>query len=153
MDFVLCGGLAAFLQGSSILTRDVDIACSMSKENLVRLFNAVQALNPHHRMAAGRIPFTRDQLDGSPFQNVHLSTDWGQLDCLGTVKGIGSYEDCLKWSEPIRIAGLAMKTLTLEGIIVAKRAMGRPRDLQAVLELEALREKKTPPPERQSLEN
>jgi hypothetical protein len=83
VEFVLCGGLAAFLQGSSILTTDVDVVCDMSSENISRLFGAVKDLHPYHRM-----------------------------------------------------------TLTLEGILIAKRAMGRPRDLQAVFELEAARERK-----------
>jgi hypothetical protein len=40
------------------------------------------------------------------------------------------------------MAGFTTMTLTLEGILIAKRAMGRPRDLQAVFELEAARERK-----------
>ena len=38
VDFVLCGGLAAFLQGSSILTRDVDVVCDMGSDNIGCLF-------------------------------------------------------------------------------------------------------------------
>lgn len=144
-DFVLCGGLAAFLQGSSILTRDVDIVCEMGRENVGRLFEAVRDLHPYHRMTPGRIPFVLEQATGQPLQNIYLSTDWGQLDCLGHVKGIGGYSECLKLSEPIEMAGFTIMTLTLEGILIAKRAMGRPRDLQAVFELEAIRERKTNP--------
>lgn len=145
VDFVLCGGLAAFLQGSSILTRDVDIVCEMGRENVGRLFEAVRDLHPYHRMTPGRIPFVLEQAAGQPLQNIYLSTDWGQLDCLGHVKGIGGYSECLKLSEPIEMAGFTIMTLTLEGILIAKRAMGRPRDLQAVFELEAIRERKTNP--------
>ena len=142
MEFVLCGGLAAFLQGSSILTTDVDVVCDMSSENIRRLFGAVKDLHPYHRMTPGRIPVTLEQLTIQPFQNIYLTTDWGQLDCLGNVKGIGGYGECLKLSEPIEMAGFTTMTLTLEGILIAKRAMGRPRDLQAVFELEAARERK-----------
>ena len=106
VEFVLCGGLAAFLQGSSILTRDVDVVCDFGHENIRRLFEAVKDLHPYHRMKHG---------------------------------------ECLKWSEPIEMAGFTMLTLTLEGILLAKRAMGRPRDLQAVFELEAVRERKNNP--------
>jgi hypothetical protein len=142
VEFVLCGGLAAFLQGSSILTRDVDVVCEMSNENISRIYDAVRDLNPFHRMTPGRIPFTLEQITAQPFQNIYLATDWGQLDCLGNVKGIGGYQECLKCSEPIELAGFTMMTLSLEGILIAKRAMGRPRDLQAVFELEAARERK-----------
>lgn len=142
MEFVLCGGLAAFLQGSSILTTDVDVVCDMSSENISRLFGAVKDLHPYHRMTPGRILFSLEQLTAQPFQNIYLATDWGQLDCLGNVKGIGGYGECLKLSEPIEMSGFTTMTLTLEGILIAKRAMGRPRDLQAVFELEAARERK-----------
>jgi hypothetical protein len=145
VEFVLCGGLAAFLQGSSILTRDVDVVCDFGHENIRRLFEAVKDLHPYHRMMPGRIPFALGQATSQPFQNIYLATDWGQLDCLGYVKGIGGYGECLKWSEPIEMAGFTMLTLTLEGILLAKRAMGRPRDLQAVFELEAVRERKNNP--------
>lgn len=143
MEFVLCGGLAAFLQGSSILTTDVDVVCDMGSENIRRLFDAVKDLHTYHRMTPGRIPFTLEQLTTQPFQDIYLATDWGQLDCFGNVKGIGGYSECLKLSEPIEMAGFTMMTLSLEGILIAKRAMGRPRDLQAVFELEAARERKT----------
>jgi hypothetical protein len=46
VEFVLCGGLAAFLQGSSILTTDVDVVCDMGSENIRRLFDAVKDLHP-----------------------------------------------------------------------------------------------------------
>lgn len=140
-EFVLCGGLAALLHGSSILTRDVDVVCNMENENLKRLFVALQDLHPVHRMTPQRLPFTSEQAASQTFHNLYLSTDWGQLDCLGTVKGVGGYTDCLQMSEPIAMAGVVLKTLTLDGILQAKRAMGRPRDLQTVFELEAVREK------------
>jgi len=35
--FVVVGGLASTLHGSSLLTRDVDVACEMSPENLLRV--------------------------------------------------------------------------------------------------------------------
>jgi predicted nucleotidyltransferase len=62
------------------------------------------------------------------------------LDCLGEIKGIGGYAECLRRSEPIEIDGQEVRVLTLDALIEAKRAMGRPRDLHAVLELEAIRE-------------
>jgi hypothetical protein len=142
VEFVLCGGLAATLQGSSIFTRVVDVVCVMDPDNIARLYEAVRDLHPYHRMTPGRIPFALEQTTVQPLQNIYLSTDWGQLDCLGHVKGIGGYGECLKFSEPIEMAGFTMMTLTLEGILIAKRAMGRPRDLQTVFELEAVREKK-----------
>jgi hypothetical protein len=47
-----------------------------------------------------------------------------------------------KNSEPIRIGGTEIRVLTLEALILAKRAMGRPKDLHAVLELAVIRERR-----------
>ena len=61
---------------------------------------------------------------------------------LGEVKGIGDFDACLERSEPIPIGPAEIRALTLDALITAKRAMGRPRDLHAVLELEVIREQK-----------
>ena len=141
MDFVIAGGLGTLLHGSALLTRDVDVACRMEPDNLLRLFEAFAELHPVHRMTPQRLPFTREQAEKGDLKNLYLSTDWGQLDCLGEIKGVGDYSACLARSEPIDLDGMVIRVLTLDALIAAKRAMGRPRDLHAVLELEAIRER------------
>jgi len=59
------------------------------------------------------------------------------------VKGLGDYHACLAVSEPIALENATLRVLTLDALITAKRAMGRPRDLHAVLELEAIRERQS----------
>jgi len=142
VSFVVAGGLATILQGSALMTRDVDVACDLSPANLLRVWQALEELHPVHRMTPGRLPFTRQQAEQGGWKNLYLSTDLGQLDLLGEVKGIGGFEECLQDSEPILIGGAEIRVLTLDALIVAKRAMGRPRDLHAVLELEVIRERR-----------
>jgi hypothetical protein len=141
LEFVICGGLAALLHGASMFTRDIDIACRMDRGNVRKIFNAVADLKPVHRMTPARIPFTEEQAAQSDFENIHLSTDLGQLDCLGEVKGIGGYDECLTDSQPVDIGGTAVRILSLGATIAAKRAVGRPRDLQTAAELETIRTK------------
>jgi hypothetical protein len=76
VDFILCGGLAALLHGSALLTRDVDIVCPMDSENLGRIFEALAELNPCHRMTPQRLPFTLDQARAGALKNLYLATDW-----------------------------------------------------------------------------
>jgi hypothetical protein len=140
VDFVVAGGLGTLIHGSALMTRDVDVACRMDPDNLLRLFAALVDLRPVHRMTPQRLAFTREQAQSGGLKNLYLSTDWGQLDCLGDIKGIGGYVECLRRSEPILIDGQEVRVLSLDALIEAKRAMGRPRDLHAVLELEAIRE-------------
>ncbi len=145
VDFVLAGGFGAVSLGSSMVTRDVDVVCRMEPDNLLRIFEAFEELNPVHRMTPKRLPFSREQAVREGLKNLYLSTDWGQLDCLGQIKGIGDFEACLAQSEPLDIGRATVRVLTLDAMIQAKRAMGRPRDLHTVLELEAIREKRYGP--------
>lgn len=142
VGFVVAGGLAAILHGAAIMTRDVDVACDMSPENLLRVWRALADLHPVHRLTPDRLPFTLRQAERGELNNLYLATDLGQLDLLGEVKGIGGFAECLGNSEPILIGGSEIRVLTLDALILAKRAMGRPRDLHAVLELEVIRDRR-----------
>jgi hypothetical protein len=61
------------------------------------------------------------------------------LTC-GEVAGVGDYQDVLKNSEYKELFGLQVRVLTIDGLIKAKRAAGRTKDLLVLPELEALRE-------------
>ncbi|MFQ5856748.1 MAG: nucleotidyltransferase [Anaerolineae bacterium] len=76
-----------------------------------------------------------------------MQTDAGAVDLLGEVTGLGSYEQVLAASEEMELYGMSVHVLTLEGLIAAKQAAGRPRDLEHLLELEALLELRRRPPE------
>ena len=140
--FVIVGGFGALSWGSSLVTRDVDVACDLNPTNLLKVWEALDGLHPIHRMTPDRRPFTCEQAERTDWKNLYLTTDLGQLDLLGEVKGIGGFEECLANSEPISISGAEIRVLTLDAMIVSKRAMGRPRDLHAALELEAIREQR-----------
>ncbi|MFZ4775974.1 MAG: hypothetical protein ACOYM3_11450 [Terrimicrobiaceae bacterium] len=138
--FVVVGGFGVASWGISLLTRNLEVACDMAPENLAKAWLALAELHPVHRMTPERLPFTREQAESGSLKNLYLSTDIGQLDLLGEVKGIGPFEECWKNSEPISIGDAEIRVLTLDALILAKLAMGRPKDLHAVLELEVIRE-------------
>jgi len=142
--FVLVDGFGAVSLGSSLVTRNVDVACDMSVASLVRLHAALAAFHPVHRMTPQRLPFTREEAERGGLKNLYLSTDLGQIDILGEIKGIGNFSTCFEQSEPLNLSGVEIRVLTLDALIAAKRAMGRPRDLHAVLELETIRDRLPP---------
>jgi len=74
--------------------------------------------------------------------NFILATDLGAIDLLGDITGGGTYEDLLPHSITISLYGLSCRCLGLEHLIHVKRAAGRPRDLDAVAELEILLEER-----------
>ncbi len=58
----------------------------------------------------------------------------------GELTGGGSFDDLVGDSDRIEIFGMECLCLGLERLIVVKRAAGRPKDLDAIAELEAIRE-------------
>ena len=139
VEFVVVGGYAAAAQGCTLVTMDVDICCRMTGGNLLRLQDAVADSHPVHRMTPQRLPLELTGKSVSGLKNLYLDTDLGQLDCLGEIAGIGDYERVLALSEEVELPFGICRILTVEGLIKAKKALDRPRDREAVLQLEALR--------------
>jgi hypothetical protein len=141
VEFVVVGGFAAVAHGVSLPTQDIDVCCRFTAENLLRLQEAIADLHPVHRMVPTRpvLSLTKETCAG--LRNLYLDTDWGQLDCLGEVLGVGSYEDVAAQSIPLELAGGLCRVLSIDALIRAKEAMGRQRDREAVLQLRAIRER------------
>lgn len=140
VKYVVVGGLAASAQGSSYLTEDIDICYARDKENLLRLAEALQLLHPALRGAPAGLPFRLDFSTLRAGLNFTLTTDYGDIDLLGEVAGLGMYDEVVKFSEELEVFGVTCRVLTLEGLIVAKRVAGRAKDLRVLPELEALLE-------------
>lgn len=52
-------------------------------------------LHPVHRMPAERPLLRLTSETAAEFGNLNLETDWGQLDCLGEILGVGGYDEVL----------------------------------------------------------
>ena len=73
-----------------------------------------------------------------------LTTDHGDLDCLGTIDDGKSYEDLLPSARTIALAeGRTVSVLQLSTLIEIKRRAGRPKDLAALPVLEATLDERT----------
>lgn len=140
VEFVIIGGLAAVLQGSAYVTADLDLCYSRKRENLEKLARALAPFHPSLRAIPDQVPFQLDLSALRSGMNFTLTTEVGDVDILGEVTGMGSYEQMVAVSEDIEIFGISCKVLTLEGLIKAKRAVARVKDLKLLPELEALLE-------------
>lgn len=138
--FVIVGGLAVTIHGSSYVTFDLDFCYERDPENLLRLAQALQPYNPRLRGAPAGLPFRFDEQTLRSGLNFTLTTDLGDIDLLGEVAGIGDYAATLAASERVELFGATFDVLTLDALIASKRAAGRPKDLLVLPELEALRE-------------
>ena len=140
VKFVLVGGFAGVVHGCTYVTQDIDICCDFSAANLLTLQKALKGLHPVHRMTPRRLKLKLTADSCARFKNLHLDTDIGQVDCLGSIQGLGNYEDVERRSEIRDLGGsLRIRVLTIDSLIKARRAMNRPRDREAVLQLEAIK--------------
>jgi hypothetical protein len=139
VDFVVIGGLAATLHGSAQVTYDLDICYSRTSANLRWL---IEALAPFHPRPRGfPVAFRSFGMKGLCATAVFtLQTDIGEIDLLAEVTGLGAFDDVKQHSITVEAFERQIATLDLPGLIRAKRATGREKDLIALAELESLLE-------------
>ncbi len=140
VEFVIAGGVAGGIHGSSAATFDLDVCYSRDAENLRRLVEALAPVNPRLRGAPADLPFLWDVETLRNGFHFTLSTDVGDLDLLGDLAGLGDFLRVKAASVPWQMFGIRIAVLSLDGLITCKRAAGRPKDLLVIPELEALRE-------------
>jgi predicted nucleotidyltransferase len=138
VEFIVIGGVAAALHGSGRATFDLDVVYSRTRENIRRLASALQPYSPYLRGAPPGLPFRWDEPTIEHGLNFTLSTSFGPLDLLGEVVGGGAYHDLLPHADEVQAFGASVRRVRLEKLIQLKRAAGRPKDLEAIAELQAL---------------
>jgi predicted nucleotidyltransferase len=140
VEFVIIGGLAGIIHGTTRTTQDIDVCCSFTPENILKLFNAIKDTQPVHRMNPSRPVLELNSNNIKDFKNLYLDTDIGQLDCLNEVQGIGTFDEVLKNAITINIDERNYQVLSLDALIKSKKSLNRPQDKQDVTQLEAIKE-------------
>lgn len=143
IDFVLIGGFAGVVYGSSLVTNDIDICCPLSSSYIDKLRTMLKDHRPKHRLTPQRLSFLTTPTDTTNVKNLYLETDLGSLDILSDVLGIGDFNKVKENSHEIQVYGHLCRLLTLDALILSKETLARPKDLASVLELKAIREKNT----------
>ena len=138
VEFVIIGGAAMQLQGSAYLTQDLDFCYRRSPKNFAALARAIAPIHPKLRGPDSNLPFVFDARTIERGLNFTLDTDFGPLDFLGEVSGLGDFDAVKAASDTLSIYGLDCLVLSLSGLISAKRAAGRAKDNSAITELEGL---------------
>ena len=85
VEFVIVGGVAAALHGSSVPTYDLDVCYARSNDNLERLAQEMIAVHATLRGAPSGLPFTPGAQTLRSGLNFALDTDVGPLDLRGDV--------------------------------------------------------------------
>ena len=139
-DFIVVGGAAATAHGAARLTQDLDVVYDRSPENLARLVRALAPHTPYPRGAPAGLPFLFDAQTLRNGSNFTLHTTLGDIDLLAEITGGGGYQDLLPHAITIEVFGHTVRCLGLQKLIEVKRAAGRPKDFEAIAELEVLLE-------------
>jgi hypothetical protein len=142
VEFIVIGGMAATAHGSAHVTVDLDIVYRRTSDNIERLAQALEPLSPYLRGAPPGLPFRFDAETIRRGLNFTLTTAAGDLDCLGEATGNGTYDALVTGSCVLQVFGRDCRFVDLETLIRLKRAAGRPKDLERIAELEALRDEK-----------
>jgi hypothetical protein len=140
--FIIVGGAAATVHGSARLTQDLDIVYAREGDNLRRLAAALAAFAPYLRGAPAGLPFRLDEATIKRGLNFTLTTTLGDLDLLGEIVGGGGFEALEPHAIPVEVFGVSCLCLGLPKLVEVKRAAGRPKDLEALAELESLLEQR-----------
>ena len=141
VEFVIIGGVCGIIHGVTLVTTDLDVCCRFCPDNLYRIQAAIRDLHPYHRLAPNKLPLELTEELCTRLKNLYLQTDLGKLDCLGDVAGIGDYDAVIRDSVVFELSYGKFRVLSLDAAIAAKEATGRPRDLDAVRQLRAIKER------------
>jgi hypothetical protein len=138
VDFVVIGGLAAVVHGSATITRDLDIVYAADQQNLDRLGTVLVALGARLRGVTDDVPFVPDGRTLRRTRVLTLDTPDGMLDLLAEPDGSPPYERLRDRALRADLDGIEVHIASLVDLIAMKKAAGRPKDLVAVEELEAI---------------
>ena len=142
VDYVLIGGLAAVLHGSTAMTNDADILPSDDKANIERLSHALTDLNARLRVdsAPDGIEFDPHPALIGSMAMLNMTTRCGDLDLTFTPAGLDGYEAVLANSVAFELDSHRVRVASLDDIIRSKTAAGRPKDHATLPILHALQE-------------
>jgi hypothetical protein len=138
VELIIVGGAAATAHGAVRLTLDLDIVYRRSDDNIARLVKVLAPHKPYLRGAPPNLPFIWAAATIKRGLNFTLVTDLGDLDLLGEITGGGGFDVLRPHTIRVSVFGTDVLCLDLESLIRVKRAAGRPKDLEAIAELEQI---------------
>jgi hypothetical protein len=141
VDYVLVGGLAGVLHGSSAMTNDADIVPAPDDANLARLGDALRDLDARIRVPDGDpVAFDPHPALLHSMATLNTTTRCGDLDLAFRPAALDDYDALVAASETFDLSGQRVRVAALSDIIRSKEAAGRPKDHATLPILRALQE-------------
>lgn len=139
VDFVVVGGIAATMHGSSRDTFDLDICPAQDAENLEALGSALQELGARLRGVEEDVPFVPDARALRGMQILTLDTSLGPLDILMRPGGSPPYSRLRNRAQRVRMGQTSILIASIDDLLEMKRSADRKKDQADVEELEAIK--------------
>jgi hypothetical protein len=140
VQFVLIGGLASQVHGSTSLTLDVDICFALDRVNLERLAAVLADLTAIRRDMPPGVVAPLDVRALRAGDVFTLRTRFGDLDLLARPDPGLDFDVLSRHAIVADILGVRIQVASLDDLIAMKRAAGRPKDRVELEILGALRE-------------
>lgn len=137
VEFYVIGATAAWLQGSPVVTLDLDVMPRQDLDNAERLASALNSLGAR---GLGDAPGT--ELEGADFlgwRSQRFETEAGPIDVIPRAAAIGEFEEVA--TIELSLGEFSVRAITIDEIIASKEKLGRPKDTAALPALYAAREK------------
>jgi predicted nucleotidyltransferase len=131
LEAILIGNMAAALHGAPVSTIDIDLFFRKTPSNMQKLKRVAAALDA---------VILRPYYPVSALFRLQRDRDGLQIDFMGRIDGVKSYESVRGRAASYQIGGQTMLAASLDDIIRSKRAAGRGKDLAVIDILERTRD-------------
>jgi predicted nucleotidyltransferase len=131
VDFMLVGGYAVALHGWPRTTFDIDFWIMANPENAKAVVQAIRAFG------APLMNLTEADFH-KPGMVFQIGAAPQRIDIISAIDGL-DYSEAVGRAVRMNVDGLAIKVISLDDLIVNKRASGRPKDIADALALEKLK--------------
>lgn len=133
--YLLIGGYAVSIHSKPRFTKDIDLLIDAAPENLDRVALALEEF--------GAPPQAVNDVRSCPIDEiVWFGSPPGRVDILKAIPGV-EFDAAYRNRVTFRLGSVTASVISVDDLIAAKRAAGRPQDLLDVQALEAAREQKT----------
>ena len=121
VEYLLVGGWAVGVYGASRYTQDIDVWVAINEENARRVVRALRSFG-----------FTQGEADESlvlnPGNIIRMGFPPLRIEIINRIDGV-EFQDCASRRELVTISGIEIPVISLEDLLINKRASGRPKDL------------------------
>ena len=134
VEFMLVGGYAVALHGWPRTTFDIDFWIMANPANAKSAIQAIKAFG------APLMDLSEEDFH-KPGMVFQIGAAPRRIDIISAIDGL-DYADAVRRAEKMKVDGLELKVISLDDLIVNKRASRRPKDIADAIVLEQLKARK-----------